>query len=59
MREKGITIVPLELYFQGSKVKLKVALARGKKRHDKRQATRKREDERTMQRAMARRRRED
>ncbi|HVS18778.1 MAG TPA: SsrA-binding protein SmpB, partial [Planctomycetota bacterium] len=39
VREKGVTIVPLELFFQGSLIKLKLALARGKKLYDKRQAT--------------------
>jgi SsrA-binding protein len=58
VREKGVTIVPLELYFQGSRVKLRVALARGKKLYDKRQATRDREDARSMDRAMSRRRRD-
>lgn len=56
VREKGVTIVPLELYFQGSRVKLRVALARGKKLYDKRQATRDREDRRNMDRALSRRR---
>jgi SsrA-binding protein len=59
VREKGVTIVPLELYFQGSKVKLLLALARGKKLYDKRQATRDREDRRSMDRALSRRRRAD
>lgn len=56
VREKGVTIVPLELYFQGSRVKLRVALARGKKLYDKRQTTRDREDRRNMDRALSRRR---
>jgi SsrA-binding protein len=59
VREKGVTIVPLELYFQGSRIKLRVALARGKKLYDKRAATREREDKRSMDRALSRRRRED
>lgn len=56
VREKGVTIVPVEIYFQGSRVKLRVALARGKKLYDKRQATRDREDKRNMDRAMSRKR---
>ncbi len=38
LEEKGLTIVPLELYFIRGIVKLKIALARGKKLHDKRQS---------------------
>ncbi len=54
VREKGITIVPLELYFTGSRVKLSVALCRGKKLHDKRQAERERMDRREVERSMRR-----
>ena len=35
-REKGLTIVPLSIYFKGAWVKVEIALARGRKRHDKR-----------------------
>lgn len=35
-REKNYTIIPLELYFKGGKVKLKIGLGRGKKDYDKR-----------------------
>ena len=35
--QKGYTIVPVEVYFKGSLVKVEVALARGKKLYDKRQ----------------------
>lgn len=56
VKEKGVTLVPLEIYFKGALVKVTVALARGKKVYDKRQATRDREDKRTMDRAMSRRR---
>lgn len=51
-REKGFTIVPLEIYFLGSHAKVKVALARGKKEWDKRQALREKQDAREAQRAM-------
>lgn len=37
MAEKGYTVVPLQVYFKGSLVKVEVALARGKKLYDKRQ----------------------
>lgn len=35
--EKGYTLVPVEVYFKGSLVKVEIALARGKKKYDKRQ----------------------
>jgi SsrA-binding protein len=38
MREKGLTMIPLRLYFKGRHAKLEIAMARGRKRHDKRQA---------------------
>lgn len=56
VREKGITIVPLELAWHGSLVKLRIALARGKKLYDKRATAKQRSDERDMARALGRRR---
>ena len=44
--EKGMTLVPLRLYFKGGKIKLAISLARGKQEHDKRAAIRKREVDR-------------
>ena len=38
VREKGFTIVPLSMYFKDGRAKVEIALARGKKLHDKRQA---------------------
>jgi len=38
IQKKGFTLVPLELYWGNGRVKLRVALAKGKKLHDKRQA---------------------
>ena len=35
--EKGLTLVPLKMYFTHGKVKVEIALASGKKKHDKRQ----------------------
>ena len=37
MKEKGIAVIPLKVYFKGSLVKVEIALARGKKLYDKRQ----------------------
>lgn len=51
-KEKGYTIVPLELYFLGSHAKVEIALARGKKEWDKRQTLREKQDLREAQRAM-------
>ena len=51
-REKGYTIVPLEMYFLGSHAKVVIALARGKKEWDKRQTLREKQDLREAQRAM-------
>jgi SsrA-binding protein len=45
VREKGLTLVPLELYFLRGRAKVALALARGKKSYDKRQAIAKREAE--------------
>ena len=50
--EKGLTLVPLELYFKAGRVKVLLALARGKKSHDKRETIRKREVDRETRAAM-------
>lgn len=52
-REKGLTIVPLSLYFKDGKAKVEIALARGKRQYDKRQSLRERQDRREADRAMA------
>lgn len=52
-REKGRTVVPLELYFLRGRAKVLIALARGKREYDKRQALREKQDEREAQRAMS------
>jgi SsrA-binding protein len=44
--EKGMTIVPLRMYFKKGRVKVAIALAKGKKIYDKRETIRKREAER-------------
>jgi SsrA-binding protein len=56
VKEKGITMVPLALYFVGQRVKLRLGLCRGKKLFDKRASVREREDKREMARAVQRRR---
>jgi len=46
--ERGLTLVPLRLYFKEGRAKLELGLARGKKLHDKRQALRERDERREM-----------
>jgi len=50
--ERGLTIVPLRIYFKGPHAKVEVALAKGKDRFDKREAIKERETKRDMQRAL-------
>lgn len=52
LQEKGLTLVPLDLYFRRGKAKLTLALARGKKLHDKREDLKRREAKREVERAM-------
>ncbi len=44
--EKGMTLVPVRLYFKGGKVKVAVSLAKGKKEYDKRETIKRRETDR-------------
>ncbi|HEX8153809.1 MAG TPA: SsrA-binding protein, partial [Thermoanaerobaculia bacterium] len=44
--EKGLTIVPLRLFFRGSRVKVEIALVKGKKLYDKRESEKKKEADR-------------
>ena len=50
--EKGLTVVPLRLYFKGAKVKAEIAVVRGKKQYDKRETEKKREADRETAAAM-------
>ena len=52
---KGLTLVPLKIYFKRGRVKLELGLGRGKKLHDKRETLKKRDTDRGLQRAMRRR----
>lgn len=49
-KEKGLTLIPLRLYFKRGKVKVEIALARGKKMYDKRDAIAKRDFQRDQER---------
>ncbi|MFC4001841.1 SsrA-binding protein SmpB [Prauserella oleivorans] len=53
-KEGGVSLVPLSLYFKDGKVKVELALAKGKKAYDKRQALAKRDAQREVARAMGR-----
>jgi SsrA-binding protein len=53
--ERGLTIVPLELYFSGGRVKVELALARGKRSYDKRHDLAERDAAREVERAFRRR----
>ncbi len=50
VKEKGLTIVPLQLYFKGSLVKVEIGLAQGKKKYDKRESLAKNDQRRDFER---------
>ena len=52
IKEKGYSLIPLSVYFIGSKVKVELGLARGKKAYDKREAIAERDAKRNMDRAI-------
>lgn len=52
---KGMTIVPLKMYFKDGRVKLLIGLARGKQAHDRREDIRKRDVERDIRRTLSKR----
>jgi SsrA-binding protein len=54
-REKGLTIVPTKLYLKAGRIKVEIAVGKGKKFHDKREATRAKEMQAEAKAAMARR----
>ena len=51
--ERGLTLVPTRMYFNGARAKVEIAVARGKDRYDKRQSIKERDTKREMQRAMS------
>ena len=53
-KESGLSLVPLSMYFKDGKVKVEIALAKGKKAYDKRQTLAKRDAERDISKAMGR-----
>ena len=52
-KEKGFSIIPLEIYLKNSFIKIKIGIGRGKKKYDKREALKKRDFERKKQRLVA------
>ncbi len=52
VKQEGLALVPLSLYFKGSLVKVQLGLCKGKKLHDKREAAAKRDAKRTIDRAL-------
>lgn len=53
-RERGFTLVPLQMYWKGARVKIELGLCTHKKLHDKREAKRAQDDQREMDRAAKR-----
>lgn len=54
-RQKGLTLVPTRMYLKRGRAKLEIAIGRGKRKYDKRQALAEKEAKRTMERALGRR----
>jgi SsrA-binding protein len=52
LAERGLTLIPLQLYFKHGRAKVELGLCRGKRRYDKRESIRQRETERDLQRAL-------
>ena len=52
VKERGLTLIPLRLYFKNGRAKVELGLARGKKMYDKRETLRKRAAEREVERSL-------
>jgi SsrA-binding protein len=52
VQEKSLSCVPLKLYFKQGRIKVEIALGRGKKQHDKRQSIKQKESDRELARVM-------
>lgn len=57
LKEKGLTLIPLAIYFKGGWAKVEMGLAKGRKLYDKRQSMKKKDDRREMDRATGKRQR--
>ena len=54
LREKGLSCVPLKVYFKKGRAKIEIALVRGRKAHDKREAIKKRDEKREVAQSLQR-----
>ncbi len=54
VEQKGLTVVPLKMYLKHNKIKLEIALARGRKFHDQREELKRRAESRDVERELAR-----
>lgn len=52
IKEQGITIIPLKIYFKGSLAKVEIGICKGKKLYDKRESIKERDTKKSIQRAM-------
>ncbi len=52
LQQKGLTLIPTKMYLKNGRAKLEIALARGKRKYDKRQDLAKRDDDRRVERAL-------
>jgi SsrA-binding protein len=55
MRQKGVTVIPLQVYLKDGRAKIEIAVAKGKKLYDKRQEIARRDMERELERNLNRR----
>ncbi len=55
VRERGYSIIPLAIYFKNGRAKVRLGLGKGKKHHDRRDALRRQDDQREMERSIRRR----
>lgn len=51
VNEKGLSLIPMDIYFRGGRVKMTLALAKGKQTHDKRESIRRRDQQRDLERS--------
>jgi SsrA-binding protein len=54
-KQRGVTLIPLSIYFKDGRAKLELGVAKGKQQHDKRQTIKKKEADRELRRIMSRR----
>ena len=52
IKQEGLTLIPLKLYTKGGKIKVEIALVRGRKKSDKREKLKKREIDKKIRRAL-------